>query len=237
MNTKEEMKNIMNMKVEMTKIIKFLIVHVISVALLPIHAFANVDSNSAIIIPDNNMRGSKVSMDTAANGTPLVNINNPNAAGVSHNQFSDFNVSNRGVILNNSMQIGASQIGGIVLANPNLTNNANTTINEVTSNRRSSITGATEIFGKKADYILANPNGISVNGAEFINVNNATFTTGVPLLNALGELEKLSVSEGDIEFLGRDTKAKNIDYFDIISRTAKLSSKIHVRQNLFSHVS
>ena len=218
-------------KIKIKKIIKFIAVHLVSVALLPLGAFADTDAQSAIIPDNNTMRGSNVGMDKAANGLPVVNINNPNGAGVSHNQFVDFNIGNQGVILNNSTQMGNSELGGVVLANPNLKSSANTIINEVTSNRRSNISGATEIFGQKADYILANPNGISVNGAAFININNATFTTGVPSLNNLGELEKLTVGKGDIEFLGKGANATGLDYFEIISRTAKLNAKIHEARN------
>ena len=58
-------------------------------------------------------------LDRTQNNTPLVNIVSPNANGLSHNKYLDFNVGNKGVVINNSANIGVSQIGGVVYANPN----------------------------------------------------------------------------------------------------------------------
>jgi len=40
--------------------------------------------------------------------------------------------------------------------------------------------GYMEVAGNAADLIIANPNGIRVSGAGFINTPHATLTTGVP---------------------------------------------------------
>ena len=179
------------------------------------------------IRPDNSVAGHNVYMDRAANGVPVVNINNRNGAGVSHNKFVDFNVGAGGVVINNSKDLLNSTIGGAVQGNSNLHTSARAIINEVTGSGRSYINGTQEILGMKADYILANPNGISINGGDFINANRAAFTTGRVVLDSLGNLDKLVVEKGNIEILGRELNVKDLDYFDIIARTVTINTKIH----------
>ncbi|MDX2083212.1 MAG: filamentous hemagglutinin N-terminal domain-containing protein, partial [Rickettsiales bacterium] len=124
------------------------------------------------------------SIDRAANNVPIVNIAAPNSSGLSHNRYSDFNVNQQGLILNNSIgsQNGViqTQIGGLINDNANLKNSgaASVILNEVTSNNISQINGYTEIAGKKADLVLANPNGFVFNGSGFINVSKFTAVVG-----------------------------------------------------------
>ena len=44
----------------------------------------------------------RTTVTESANGTPVVNISAPNAAGVSHNRFSSYDVGTGGLVLNNS---------------------------------------------------------------------------------------------------------------------------------------
>ncbi|MBE1427436.1 filamentous hemagglutinin, partial [Desulfomicrobium macestii] len=115
-------------------------------------------------------------VSAAPNGVPLVDIARPNSGGLSHNMFDQFNVGGPGVILNNSKKAGRTQLGGVVANNPKLGKGpeARVILNEVTGSSRSRLEGYTEIFGYPADYILANPNGITVNGGGFINTPRAT---------------------------------------------------------------
>jgi len=167
----------------------------------------------------------------APNGVPVINIAAPNASGLSHNKFQDFNVGTPGVVLNNSNKIGISQLGGALARNPNLVGRsaASTILNEVTGSSRSNIEGYTEIFGQKANYILASPNGITINGGGFINIPKATLTTGLPRFGADGTLTGLDVTRGDVLVDGAGVNATNIDAFEIISRTAKLNAAVHAK--------
>lgn len=210
------------------------LVHFLAAILLTSNCFTSYALALTVapgIVPDKNVSGNNVYMDKSANNLPVVNINNPNGAGVSHNHFTDFNVGPKGAIINNSATTAVSTIGGTVAGNANLTRSANTIINEVTGTSRSQILGAQEILGKSADYILANPNGISINGGEFINTQSATFTTGKVQLNANGQLEKLLIEKGDVAINGVKLDLSNLDYFDIIARSIKLNTKIYAKTN------
>lgn len=130
-------------------------------------------------------------------GVPIVNIVAPNAAGLSHNQFLDYNVDRQGLVLNNALHNGQSALAGQLGANPQLQSQAASVIlNEVISRNASQINGAQEIFGRSADYVLANPNGISVNGASFINAPRASLVVGKPELLD-GKLQGLNTQNAD----------------------------------------
>ena len=130
-------------------------------------------------------------IDRAANNVSIVNIAPPNASGLSHNKFESYNVNTGGQIINNFSGISAdgtvkanpvveTQIGGLVVANPNLVNSgsAKVILNEVTSGNVSQLLGYTEIAGAKADLILANPNGITCAGCGFINTARLVMVAG-----------------------------------------------------------
>ncbi|EMA8638606.1 hemagglutinin repeat-containing protein [Cronobacter malonaticus] len=172
-------------------------------------------------------------MDKAGNGVPVVNIARPNAAGISHNQFKDYNVGQEGVILNNATgQLNKTQLGGLIQNNPNLKagQEARGIINEVTGGSRSQLNGYTEVAGKAANVMVANPYGITCNGCGFINTPNVTLTTGKPVLDAAGNLSALEVTRGTITVEGKGLDASQSDALSIISRATEVNAAIHARE-------
>ena len=190
---------------------------VIAIFMLFLHIVSLADG----IVPDNGV-SKNLQVDKAANGVPLVNIEAPDNNGTSHNVYKDYNVDGRGAILNNSKDLTNSQLGGLIYGNPNLQNSkeASTIINEVSGVNRSRIEGYQEIAGKKANYILANPNGIYINGAGFINTGNVTLTTGSG--NNL-----LNPEKGTIEVAGKGLDLRNINKAELVARVAELSAPIY----------
>lgn len=113
-------------------------------------------------------------------GVDVINIATPDKNGLSHNKYTDFNVSHSGVVLNNSSTGGASSLlGSDIAGNANLAKgSASVILNEVVGSAGSSLNGAVELVGQDAHVIIANPNGVSCNGCSFSNVNQATLVAG-----------------------------------------------------------
>jgi len=174
----------------------------------------------------------KTSTDKAANGVPVVNIATPNGAGISHNQFKDYNVGKEGLILNNATgKLNQTQLGGIINGNANLKagQEAKGIINEVTGGNRSQLQGYTEVAGKAANVMVANPYGITCNGCGFINTPQATLTTGKPVFDAQGNLQALDVKKGSISIEGQGIDASHSDALSIISRATEVNAAIHAK--------
>ena len=169
-------------------------------------------------------------LDRAANGVDIVNIARPNDKGVSHNLFSEFNVSKDGVILNNSRTITNTQLGGHIAGNANLTDaSARLILNEVTGANRSQLLGYTEIAGQSADYVLANPYGITCDGCGFINIPRVTLAAGKPEM-ANGQLRSINVDNGNFIVQGMGLNAANVKHLDIIARSAHINAQLHAQK-------
>lgn len=170
----------------------------------------------------------------APNGVPLIDIVTPNSKGLSHNKYDNFNVGTPGLILNNFKgEIGNSSLGGVTPGNANLNTSgpASVILNEVTSGNRSALDGAIEVFGGRADVVIANPNGITCDGCGFINTPHATLTTGAPDIGADGKLNGFTVNGGDVTFgsNGGNFAAGPgaVDLFDIVSRTVHVNGPVY----------
>ncbi|WFC86939.1 contact-dependent inhibition toxin CdiA [Enterobacter roggenkampii] len=172
----------------------------------------------------------QTTVDRAGNGVPVVNIATPNGAGISHNQFGEYNVGKEGLILNNGTdRLTRTQLGGLIQNNPNLQagREAKGIINEVTGASRSQLQGYTEVAGKAANVMVANPYGITCNGCGFINTPNVTLTTGKPQFDASGNLQALEVTKGAITVEGQGLDASKSDALSIIARATEVNAAIH----------
>ncbi|WP_261666541.1 hemagglutinin repeat-containing protein [Erwinia mallotivora] len=174
--------------------------------------------------------GTKV--DAAGNGVPVINIATPNQAGISHNQYQQYNVGSEGLILNNATgQLTQTRLGGMVQNNTNLKagQEARAIINEVVGANRSQLQGYTEVAGSAAKVIVANPYGITCNGCGFINTPGVTLTTGKPQLDASGNLTALEVSKGTIVVEGQGLDGSDADAVAIVARATEINAGIHAR--------
>ncbi|MBS9424604.1 filamentous hemagglutinin N-terminal domain-containing protein, partial [Photorhabdus caribbeanensis] len=165
----------------------------------------------------------------SANGTPQIDIQTPNAAGISRNTYSQFDIDQRGVILNNSHNAVQTQLSGMVAGNPWLAKaEAKIILNEVNSINASKLNGWIEVAGQKADVIIANPAGITCNGCGFINAHRATLTTGQAMMEQ-GRLKGFDIDRGEvrIEGLGLDSSQQN--YTEIIARSVVINGKLHAK--------
>ncbi|MGZ9721705.1 two-partner secretion domain-containing protein [Rhizobium miluonense] len=194
-------------------------------------AIANAQSVSASTTAP---AANQPTVGAAPNGVPLVDIVTPNGAGLSYNKYNDFNVGTQGLILNNFKgNQGTSNLGGVTPGNPNLnaSNPASVILNEVTSGNRSALNGPTEVFGGRADVIVANPNGLTCNGCGFINTPHATLTTGVPNIGADGSLTGFTVNGGDVTFEGAGgnfaAAPGTVDLFDVVARNIHVNAPIY----------
>lgn len=163
---------------------------------------------------------------SSANGTPQVNIQTPSEAGVSRNTYRQFDVDNKGAILNNSRHNVATQLGGMVAGNQWLAGGeAKVILNEVNSRDPSRLNGYIEVAGRQAQVVIANPSGISCNGCGFINANRATLTTGQAQMSQ-GQLTGYAVERGEIVVQGAGMDSSRQDYTDVIARSVKINAGI-----------
>ncbi|KVD28686.1 filamentous hemagglutinin N-terminal domain-containing protein [Burkholderia ubonensis] len=166
---------------------------------------------AAGIVPDG---GTATSVFLAPDGRQLVNLA-PAVAGVSSNTYSSFNVTAAGATLNNT---------GI---------NARTIVNQVTSTNPSLIQGQIDVAGPRANVVLANPNGITVNGGSFVNTGHVALSTGNVSFNdvqiAPGVIQRnvvLDTATGTI-VVGPGGLASALIGLDLIAKTIRIDGPVN----------
>lgn len=130
---------------------------------------------AADVVPDG---GTATSAAVEADGRIRVVIAPVGASGISRNTFQAFGVPAGGVGLNNT-GVGALTI-----------------LNEVTSTAHSTILGTLEVLGPRAHVILANPNGITVDGGRFVNTGAVVLSAGTARLEDVGGRTDVVVGTG-----------------------------------------
>jgi filamentous hemagglutinin len=172
--------------------------------------------------------GGATHLDYGANGVPVVKIATPDARGTSYNRYQAFNVDARGVVLNNSDKIVQSRLAGYIEGNAQLkaSGGASLIINEVVAANPSSLRGYIEVAGKTADFVLANPYGISCNGCGFVNAPRVTLAAAQPLVDGAGALSGFRTATGTIDVSGSGLDATNAR-LDLFARAVSINARLY----------
>ena len=135
----------------------------------------DIQEELPIVVDTNSPKNRQPILDTTRNGMDILHIAGVDGNGVSHNAYTQFNVKERGLILNNATKYTKTQLAGYIDKNMFLAGNgAKTIINEVTSTNPSTLKGYIEVAGNPADVVIVNPNGMTVNGLGVINGTHMT---------------------------------------------------------------
>lgn len=164
---------------------------------------------SAGVIP-NGHTATVVSVDPS--GKTLIQLAPP-AGGVSHNVFSRFDVSPAGAAFQNQA-VGARSI-----------------VAEVRASQPSVIEGPVSVDGPRANLILANPNGLVINGGSFINFGSVALVAGSVALEsrAVGSADQTYVSaasgNGAIR-IGPDGLAADLIRLELLARRIEVAGPL-----------
>ncbi len=159
------------------------------------------------VVPDGTTR---TSATHDSNGHITVRIAPPSSNGTSLNRYRDFNVPPAGVTLRNRDA------------------NAAVIVNEVTSTRRSSLRGTLAVDGAQAHVIVANPNGITVDGGRFVGTGGVALITGRARMEN-GSVVGFDVDGGAIE-IGRAGLGGTMTRLDLIAKTIRIEGRIAADQ-------
>ncbi|MBT0725662.1 filamentous hemagglutinin N-terminal domain-containing protein, partial [Rosenbergiella sp. S61] len=199
----------------------------LTLALIMAGGAISASAQAAGIVADPNApRGQQPTVQRTGNGLPQVDIRAPNSQGLSHNTYRQFDVDERGAILNNSQHATPTQLAGQIAGNPWLAKgSAKVILNEVNSANPSQLRGFIEVAGHKADVIIANPAGISCSGCGFINAGRNTLAAGrVRLEN--GQIAGYDVDRGRITISGAGMNGTGQDYTRLIARAVEVNGRV-----------
>lgn len=197
----------------------------LAVSLLGFLASASVWSDGIVADP-NAPRGQQPTVLQSNNGLPVVNIQTPTRAGVSVNQYRQFDVGEKGAVLNNSHRNVQTQLGGWIQGNPWLARGeARVIVNQVNSADPSRLNGYVEIGGRRADLVIANPAGINVNGGGFINANQVTLGAGNAVIQD-GQYVGITAGSGSLNIAAGGLDTSRNDYTNLIANAVNVNGGI-----------
>ena len=201
----------------------------------------------ALVINSSTYQNQKLApkVNYANNGTPIIDIATPNQKGLSHNDFTHYNVTSKGIVFNNNhnwylqdraLPPNATLTQEPIVKNPNLQTPATTILAEVTGPNPTHVNGFTEIYLNPAHFILANPNGIYCDGAGFINIKHLTLTTSSPVIDFEKNLMSLHVNKGNLVIKDKGLSGDQLDALNIIAYTAKIKAATWIKGKLNIHL-
>lgn len=137
---------------------------------------------------------------------PTLSITAPDANGISHNYFTEFNVGRRGLNIDNK-------------------NAAQTIINEVTGPDITRLRGNINVLANKATLIIANPNGINCNKCDVTNVNTFVKAAG-KIIYENDKMAGYSNITGDIAYFNTTVKNRKLDMNDLAKNIKIMNSEL-----------
>ncbi|QXO71451.1 filamentous hemagglutinin N-terminal domain-containing protein [Morganella morganii] len=161
-------------------------------------------------------KGFKITVDERSEGVniripkdtkkPTLSITAPDANGISHNYFTEFNVGRRGLNIDNK-------------------NAAQTIINEVTGPDITRLRGNINVLANKATLIIANPNGINCNQCDVTNVNAFVKATG-KIIYENDKMAGYSNITGDIAYFNTTVENRTLVMNDFAKNIKIKNSKL-----------
>ncbi|TFT82263.1 filamentous hemagglutinin N-terminal domain-containing protein, partial [Proteus mirabilis] len=146
--------------------------------------------------------------------------------GYSSNSLTSFDVSEAGLILNNSPDGADTQLSGHIDGNSNLSSGAAKEITlEVNAKKAITLNGPVEVAGTKARVILSNPAGIICSSCNFLSADRVVLTTGkVNIQN--DTVDSYKVEKGNITVKGNATFDKSAQQIDLIARNVSIETPL-----------
>jgi filamentous hemagglutinin family protein len=204
-----------------------------------------------LLIPDKRHAHAPALIRSETAGVLVVNINPPDARGVSHNQYTHFQIGLEGLILNNQplsnpgfcshLPSTFSQLP-FILPNPALQEKpARIILNEITHPTAVQLHGTLQVIGSNATVIIANPQRISRNlqlvAGHFINISRLILTTGQPLWDLQGQLIGYGLKQGTIQIdqPGSPTMPPSLHVgqqtqLDLVARSVVINAPLYGKQ-------